>query len=112
MGIVHLCAIDAAGAIVCWVQDVYDEYIRPYGLFTDIPTGEDFAAVAAGGQHSCALTNEGAIQCWGVDDDDDRPCVAQTYYQTNDDGDCQECHLWSDCQSTCADDPVDASECQ
>jgi hypothetical protein len=55
-GYQHGCALDDAGAAVCWGRDVQDETHPPKGAFTTLALGEKI---------SCGLRPDGSIECWG-----------------------------------------------
>ncbi len=50
----HNCAINNAGAIVCW------------GKKTTPPNDTDFTQISAGKSHNCALKADGTMACWGI----------------------------------------------
>ncbi len=54
----HGCAI-TDGTVLCW-GDNRDGQL-------DVPSGNDFTAVGAGGDHTCAVRSNGSIACWGSD---------------------------------------------
>lgn len=82
-GRAHTCALDAAGAVLCWgsnnrgqlgrngADDPAAE--RPLLRHSDraeVVFGLDAAmvSVTAGGSHTCALSEAGAVVCWGAND--------------------------------------------
>jgi hypothetical protein len=72
-GLLHSCALDAAGRVFCWGDDTYGQLARPVGTFADDMTAEPSVikglesgvdAIAAGRAHTCAL-RAGEVFCWG-----------------------------------------------
>ena len=57
-----------AGAIVTWGSDS--------GVVNNTPTGNDFTAIASGGNHGLALTADGSIVSWGKDSS--HPLISNT----------------------------------
>ncbi len=53
------CAVDAAGAVVCWGLP---------GPVLGVPEGLRVTALAVGAAHACALEPGGAVRCWGYPD--------------------------------------------
>jgi len=69
-GVEHTCAIDNAGAALCWGHNSLGQLGD--GTNTDRATpvavsglSADVAAISAGQLHSCAVTAAGAALCWG-----------------------------------------------
>jgi len=66
----HSCAIDAAGGVQCWGENLYgqlgdggtSDHATPAPVST---LGSDNLAVATGWSHSCAITSTGGVKCWG-----------------------------------------------
>ncbi len=52
----HACALDLAGAVVCWGENVWGQ--------TQPPSGR-YVAVSAARHQTCALKESGEIVCWG-----------------------------------------------
>jgi len=50
------CALDAAGALVCWGGHAADD---------DRPSDPTFIDVSSSGYHTCAVRSDGVILCWG-----------------------------------------------
>jgi alpha-tubulin suppressor-like RCC1 family protein len=67
----HTCGVASDGAIYCWGRNdagqLGDTAASGTSAFSRIraPSGEAFAAVAAGFSNTCALTPAGAAYCWG-----------------------------------------------
>lgn len=72
----HVCAVDAAGKVVCWGKGGTgrlgtpgdDDQLTP----TVVPGLADIAGVAAGMDITCAWTVHGAVWCWGDDENTNR----------------------------------------
>jgi len=47
------------GSIIAWGTDKYG-----YGVL-DVPAGNDFVSIVAGGFHNMAVRQDGSIACWG-----------------------------------------------
>ena len=56
----HYCAVDDAGAVTCWGDDVAGETAAPDGAFDQVAVGHRF---------SCGLVTDGTVRCWGRDDE-------------------------------------------
>ncbi len=71
----HSCAINGAGAALCWGDNTGGQLGFPTSLgyqprpkeVTGLTSG--MAAIAAGQLHTCALTAAGAMFCWGSNSD-------------------------------------------
>jgi hypothetical protein len=70
----QLCAIEAAGTLLCWPVTQLTSWSGPPADLRDaaVPTpllqSQQFASVEAGARHWCALTPTGALYCWGEND--------------------------------------------
>jgi hypothetical protein len=64
--VLHACALDGDGAIVCWGNDDYAQLSSP--------EGRGYRVVSAGERHSCALGAADEITCWGGGPDE-KACV-------------------------------------
>lgn len=81
-GAAHSCALDEAGALLCWGsgEDGRLGVAAPDGCaladssvpcalepepLEPLPEGRAYSAVSAGGAHACALEASGALWCWG-----------------------------------------------
>ena len=53
----HSLALKSDGSLVGWGNNVYGQ--------TNVPAGNDFMAIAAGGFHSLALKSDGSLVGWG-----------------------------------------------
>lgn len=76
------CAVNAAGAVVCWGDNTWGELENDSATsmceVVDAPCSpvpvpvaglsSGITAVSAGGQFACALTTTGGVQCWGSND--------------------------------------------
>ncbi|TES91999.1 MAG: hypothetical protein E3J88_01700 [Anaerolineales bacterium] len=60
IGMFLLHAITAAG----WAGEIVSWGYDNDGLVSNIPAGDDFEAVAAGGIHSVALKTDGSLLAW------------------------------------------------
>jgi hypothetical protein len=60
VGARHACAIDDAGALTCWGDDLS-------GSISGTPADGTWSAVAAGLDHACAVRTTGEVECWGSD---------------------------------------------
>jgi hypothetical protein len=58
------CALEAGGAVNCWV---WGSAGPAAGLFTSM-TVEGTTAIAVGAAHACALLSDGSVSCWGNND--------------------------------------------
>jgi hypothetical protein len=58
----HVCALRAAGTVICWGDNSSGQLNVPSGL-------SGVVKLSAGGQHTCALESSGSIVCWGSDAD-------------------------------------------
>lgn len=70
----HSCALDNAGSVWCWGDNVYGQLGN--GTRTDSPVpvavarlSGPAAAVGTGEFHSCALMAGGGVECWGWNDE-------------------------------------------
>ena len=69
----HSCALLAAGAAVCWGQNIAGELGNGTTVNSNVPvsvagpTG-GFASLAPGAYHTCAITPQGGAMCWGDGD--------------------------------------------
>jgi alpha-tubulin suppressor-like RCC1 family protein len=66
----HTCAVNAAGAALCWGDNSEGELGNSSSSDADSPVpvsglSSGVAAIAAGYGHTCAVTSSGAAQCWG-----------------------------------------------
>lgn len=72
------CARTAAGQVVCWGYNDYEQLGRGDQLVpdtyaelgdnlksVDLGTGKSAVQLASGGLHSCAVLNDGSVKCWG-----------------------------------------------
>lgn len=69
----HSCAVNGAGAVLCWGSNVVGQLGNAIKEESRTPVavsglGSNVSAIAAGDAHSCALTGEGAVYCWGEND--------------------------------------------
>jgi alpha-tubulin suppressor-like RCC1 family protein len=70
----HTCALDTAGAIWCWGDNVYGQLGDDTRTDSLIPVAVaglsgPAAAVGTGEFHSCALMAGGSVECWGWNDE-------------------------------------------
>jgi len=70
----HTCAVDTAGVVFCWGQNLEGRTGQPASSVDD-PTprsvtisGQQVGGVVASMRHTCALTTAGHIYCWGAND--------------------------------------------
>lgn len=70
----HTCAVDTAGVVFCWGQNLEGRTGQPAPSIDD-PTprsvtiaGEIVGGVVTSNRHTCALTATGHIYCWGAND--------------------------------------------
>ncbi len=67
----HACAVNAAGAVVCWGRNIEGQTGNPsyFGIETwpaVVPSlASGVKAVTAGDTHTCALLDAGGVKCWG-----------------------------------------------
>jgi alpha-tubulin suppressor-like RCC1 family protein len=78
-GWTHTCALDEAGAVVCWggnrtgqlgLGDERDRGSIPADFnaalqAVDLGPGVTAVQIAVGGAHNCALLSDGRVKCWG-----------------------------------------------
>ena len=57
-GLSHTCGVRTDGAVACWGDDLFGEFMPPSG---------EFSSVSAGFTHTCGVTTDRAVVCWGDD---------------------------------------------
>lgn len=62
-GRANTCAIDGAGALICWGAGTGDGGMLDFGQ--SLPPQGAFVSVTVGDQHACALDGAGSASCWG-----------------------------------------------
>ena len=73
-GTEHACGLAADGSAYCWgsnrlgqLGDGETSSSTKAGAVA-VATGQTFAAISAGANHTCALTRDGVAYCWGLND--------------------------------------------
>jgi alpha-tubulin suppressor-like RCC1 family protein len=70
VGVLHSCAITAAGGAYCWGWGRVGQLGNGDTASSPIPVrvagGHHFVAVTAGRYHTCGLTADSSAYCWGV----------------------------------------------
>lgn len=62
-GFSHACALDSAGAVVCWGAAEWG----PKGAFAK-PALKDAKEMVTGDRHACVITKDKKVACWGNND--------------------------------------------
>jgi alpha-tubulin suppressor-like RCC1 family protein len=62
-GFSHACALDAAGAVVCWGAAEWGDK----GAFAK-PAIKDAKTIVTGDRHACVITKDKKVACWGNND--------------------------------------------
>jgi alpha-tubulin suppressor-like RCC1 family protein len=62
-GFSHACALDAAGAVVCWGAADWGAK----GAFAK-PAIKDAKEIVSGDRHACVITKDKKVACWGNND--------------------------------------------
>jgi alpha-tubulin suppressor-like RCC1 family protein len=73
-GLDHTCALDDAGAVLCWGEGSsgrlgvgFDDVNLP--VTVEVPTEGIVVGIAAGGGTTCAFDDAGLVWCWGINND-------------------------------------------
>jgi alpha-tubulin suppressor-like RCC1 family protein len=69
-GLMHACAVTAAGAVKCWGSNLCGALGDGSGTDSDVPVevvglSSGARAVAVGDSYACAITGAGGVECWG-----------------------------------------------